>query len=64
LTKNTQGRILYELINKWIWYKKHYFKIFRGEKLKDLCWREIEDHKYEEEATPTSNELCDIQSVF
>jgi hypothetical protein len=64
LTKNTQGRILYELINKWIWYKKYHFRICRGEILKDLSWKEIENHKYEEEATPTSNELCDTHAIF
>jgi hypothetical protein len=44
--------------------QKHYFRICRGEKLKDLSWKEIEDHKYEEEAIPTMNELCDLHSVF
>jgi ribulose bisphosphate carboxylase small subunit len=62
--KNTQGRILYELTNKWIGYKKHYFRICRVEKLRDLSWKEIENHKYEEEATPPSNELCDLHAIF
>jgi hypothetical protein len=43
---------------------KIYFRISRGEKLRELAWKEIEDHKYSEEETPASNELHDINSVF
>jgi predicted phosphatase len=62
--KDTQGRILNELTVKMVWYKKYYFRINRGEKLRELSWKEIEDHKYEKEATLTSNDLCDIQWIF
>jgi hypothetical protein len=49
---------------KWIWFRKYYFRICRTEKLREIKRKEVEDHKYEEEATPTYNELHDIHSLF
>jgi hypothetical protein len=49
---NTTGRIINDLAIQWIWYRKHYFRICRGEKLKELNWREIEEHKLLEEESP------------
>jgi hypothetical protein len=61
---DTQGRIINELSTKWIWYKKHYFRICRGEKLIEISWSEIEKYKYNEEATPPRNEICDSEAIF
>jgi hypothetical protein len=61
---NTTGRIINDLAIQWIWYKKHYFRICRGEKLKNLNWREIEEHKLLEEETPPTNNLCNKHSLF
>jgi hypothetical protein len=61
---NTKGRIINDLAVQWIWFRKYYFRISRGEKLKEISWKEIENHKYQEEETPPSNELCNIHSVF
>jgi hypothetical protein len=62
--KNTQGRIINEPSVKWIWSKKYYFRISIREKLRELIWKEIEEHKFSEEATPTPNELYDTYSLF
>jgi hypothetical protein len=61
---NTQERIINELSTKWIWYKKDYCRISRGEKLMHISGKEIEKHKYNEEATPHKMNSVTLKHLF